>query len=95
MAEKIRQVLHVEHICSTGYTSNETGVIAFQCQAEKNKSIFHLHENMQHVSILAFDSNLEEAIDCPGRIITTNLNRTLMPLIGYSIGNREYRLCMS
>lgn len=65
--------------------------------------LFHIHESMQHVSILPLEPHngteerspgegemREEERDeegILGRIITTNLNRTLMPVIRYAIGD--------
>jgi phenylacetate-CoA ligase len=50
MERRIRDIFQTEHFLSTGYTSNETGAIGFQCR-HLPPSHFHVHENMQHVSI--------------------------------------------
>ena len=50
--------------------------------------VYHVHENMQTVSIEEPDGSEIGAIAHGlGRIITTNLNRTLMPMIKYAIGD--------
>eukprot|EP01038_Epipyxis_sp_PR26KG_P005485 gene5485-7594_t len=96
----IQDSFGVIHFLSTGYTSNETGAIGFQCPFLTN-STFHLHENMQLIEIILYEQddiissnskNQRNVIQVEdgneGLIIATNLNRTLMPMIRYEIGDR-------
>lgn len=90
---KIQKYLHVQKFLSTGYTSNETGAIGFQCPYLPSNH-FHIHENMQHVRIHGIMNELVgsesaggSAGDQRGEIICSNLNRTYMPIIEYSIGD--------
>jgi hypothetical protein len=121
MEQRIRSVFKVEHFLSTGYTSNETGAIGFQCR-HLPSSHFHVHENMQHVSLSPLlptdhynhhhhhhhhqeqeeqqQEQKQQGVVSPrllgekgvvaGKIVATNLNRTLMPLIKYEIGDMGY-----
>lgn len=77
--------LGVEVFQSAGYASNETGTIGYRCEASREGE-FHLHEGAQHIEILAEDGPTEEP-HVPGRIIVTNLYRTLMPVIRYDVGD--------
>ena len=87
MENRIRQIFHVESFLSTGYTSNETGAIGFRCRHLPN-SFFHIHENMQHVMLTSLDADsMTTAVGGVGKIIATNLNRTLMPTVKYEIGD--------
>jgi phenylacetate-coenzyme A ligase PaaK-like adenylate-forming protein len=83
MKKKMKSYLGVTSFLSTGYTSNETGAIGFRCQ-HLPWNHFHLHENMQTVSILSSEHETQE---CAGSIICTNLNRTYLPILEYSIGD--------
>jgi phenylacetate-coenzyme A ligase PaaK-like adenylate-forming protein len=83
MKKKIISYLNVKIFYSTGYTSNETGAIGFKCQ-HLPWNYFHLHENMQTVEIGTDTSG--DGSDC-GPIICSNLNRTHMPILRYSIGD--------
>jgi len=94
MEARIRAALHVKAFLSTGYTSNETGAIGFQCP-HLPTSHFHVHENMTHVGIAALDGetqerNVSEPQQRAGKIVATNLNRTLMPMVRYEIGDMGY-----
>lgn len=109
MEDQIRTIFQVEDFLSTGYTSNETGAIGFRCR-HLPPNHFHLHENMQLVSLTAMNEPGSQASELKhrgqddsfsppplplppvpegetGKIIATNLNRTLMPLLRYEIGD--------
>ena len=125
MENRIRAIFHVEEFLSTGYTSNETGAIGFKCP-HLPASHFHIHENMQHLSLSPLHAAPEQDqqqvrggdaaalqgqqqqqereapppdLTSPpvaaatvmdgetGKIVATNLNRTLMPLVRYEIGD--------
>ena len=82
----IKKVLKVRHFQSTGYTSSDTGAIGYQCIfCDDNE--YHLHSNMQHLEILNLNNDNPVSFGEKGRIVVTNLDRTLMPLIRYEIGD--------
>lgn len=102
--DKFKKVFHAQQILSTGFTSNETGAIAFQCQHMQGTRRYHMHENMQHVSVESFVDNFSEegSQSCSkrgadavgevhkkrtGKFVMTNLNRLVMPVIRYEIGD--------
>lgn len=116
--EKINRILvnidPISGFISTGYTSNETGVIAFRCpyaaeicslkskpdclpadiaSSIPNGGYFHVHENMQFVTIKSLvDAPLKSENQSKdggknGMLVTTNLNRTLMPMVKYATGD--------
>jgi phenylacetate-coenzyme A ligase PaaK-like adenylate-forming protein len=85
MQLKIQKAFGVGRFLSTGYTSNETGAIAFRC-AHLPPTYFHIHENMQNIEIVLRDGDSVRE-EMTGRIVTSNLNRLLMPVIGYDIGD--------
>jgi phenylacetate-coenzyme A ligase PaaK-like adenylate-forming protein len=111
MQDRIRRSLGISRFLSTGYTSNETGAIAFPC-AHLAMNHFHIHENMQSVSISTLEgTDVDAKADGDGggdgsgggdvgegrrgRLITSNLNRTLMPVVRYDIGDSGRLLAAS
>ena len=85
-AEKVMRILGVSLRISTGYTSNETGCIAFRCR-HLPENTFHVHEAQSVVRILGPDEE-DVAVGETGSIVVTSLNRTLLPIINYKIGDR-------
>ena len=82
----LRRVLGVEKFASTGYTTNDTGAIGFQCQCCQD-GLHHVHEDLHWVEIL--DPRTDQPLP-PGRvgkIVVTNLQRRLMPMIRYDVGD--------
>lgn len=73
------------HRLSTGYTSNETGAIAFGCTHSPDGTL-HLHESTGVVRILDQDGH-EVPDGEAGSITFTSLNRTLLPIINYQLGD--------
>lgn len=97
MQRKIEKAFGVRRFLSTGYTSNETGAIAFRC-AYLPPTYFHIHENMQHVKVVSSEGDCTNDMSADkstsvGRIVTSNLNRLLMPVIGYDIGDSGRLVC--
>jgi phenylacetate-coenzyme A ligase PaaK-like adenylate-forming protein len=82
----IKKILKIKHIQSTGYTSSDTGAIGYQCVFCKDNE-YHLHSNMQHLEILNLNNSKPAPLGNKGRIVVTNLDRTLMPLIRYESGD--------
>ena len=85
-AEKVMRVLGVSLRISTGYTSNETGCIAFRCRYLPENT-FHVHEAQSVVRIVGPDG-VDVAVGETGSIVVTSLNRTLLPIINYKLGDR-------
>jgi phenylacetate-coenzyme A ligase PaaK-like adenylate-forming protein len=80
------RVLGVLLRISTGYTSNETGCIAFRCRYLPENT-FHVHEAQSVVRIVGPDG-VDVAVGETGSIVVTSLNRTLLPIINYKLGDR-------
>ncbi len=82
----LTKVLKVEQFASTGYTTNDTGCIAYQCEHTKG-SIHHVHEDLHYVEILDPQTNKKVQYGHSGKIVVTNLQRKLMPTIRYEVGD--------
>lgn len=95
---RLRSVLGITQFVSTGYTSNETGCVGFQCEYLRDTTQFHVHESMQRVDMLPL-GYLEEEEEEENRIemkvpegeiglfALSNLNRELMPTLRYVVGD--------
>ena len=84
--EYLRRTLGVEQFASTGYTTNDTGAIGYQCPHCAG-GVHHVHEDLHLLEIL--DPETFEPVG-PGRIgtvVVTNLQRRLMPTIRYEVGD--------
>lgn len=82
----LRKVLGVEKFASTGYTTNDTGTIGYQC--EYLSGVYHhVHEDLHYVEILDMETNEPVKDGKIGKIVVTNLQRTLMPTIRYEVGD--------
>jgi phenylacetate-coenzyme A ligase PaaK-like adenylate-forming protein len=81
----LARVLGIEKFASTGYTTNDTGAIGYQCEFCSG-GVHHVHEDLHYVEILDDD---DRACDPGriGRIVVTNLQRRLMPTIRYEVGD--------
>ena len=83
--EYLKQALGVKKFASTGYTTNDTGAIGYQCKYLKD-GLHHVHEDLHYVEILD-----DEGKPCKpgevGRIVVTNLHRKFMPTIRYEVGD--------
>lgn len=82
----IAKVLGTEKFASTGYLSNDTGCIGFQCQECKGP-IHHIHEDYCLMEVVDPETNEPMPDGESGKILVTNFSRTLMPLIRYDIGD--------
>lgn len=82
----LREALGVEKFASTGYTTNDTGAIAFQCECCEG-GVHHIHEDLHLVEILDPHTNKPLAPGEVGKIVVTNLHRRLMPMIRYDVGD--------
>lgn len=83
--DQLAAALGVERFHSTGYAANETGVIGYRCQAVEEGE-FHLHEGAQYLEILD-ETGQSAAPGQAGRLLVTNLYRSLMPIIRYDVGD--------
>jgi phenylacetate-coenzyme A ligase PaaK-like adenylate-forming protein len=84
--EYIAGVLGTERFASVGYTSNDTGAIAFQCH-ECQGAVHHILEDMHYLEIIDPETGMPVPQGEPGKVVVTNLHRTLMPMIRYDIGD--------
>ncbi len=84
--EYLKQILGVEEFYSTGYTTNDTGAIGYQCKYCKG-AIHHIHEDLHYVEILDLDTGEPVKTGEIGKIVVTNLHRKLMPTIRYDVGD--------
>ena len=81
----LKKVLGVKKFASTGYTTNDTGAIGFQC-SYLDGALHHVHEDLHFVEILNENNEPCRAGEV-GRIVVTNLHRKLMPTIRYEVGD--------
>ena len=84
--EYIARILQTEQFASTGYTTNDTGVIGIQCE-KCTGGIHHLLEDTTYIEIVDPETGAPMPDGEPGKILVTNLHRTLMPTIRYDIGD--------
>lgn len=82
----IAKVLGTEKFASTGYLSNDTGCIGFQCEDTKN-AIHHIHESYCIMEVVDPETNEPLPDGEAGKILVTNYSRYLMPLVRYDIGD--------
>lgn len=82
----IAKVLGTKLFASTGYLSNDTGCIGFQCEATTG-TLHHIHEDYCIMEVVDPESGLPVPDGQPGKILVTNFSRTLMPLVRYDIGD--------
>lgn len=82
----VARVLGARIIASAGYATNDTGIAGIQC-AHCSGGVHHINENIHIVEIVDPETNepVEEGRD--GKIILTNIDRLLMPVIRYEIGD--------
>ena len=84
--EYLSKTLGVEKFASTGYTTNDTGAIGYQCEYMSGVE-HHVHEDLHFVEILDIDTNEPVEVGKIGKIVVTNLQRTLMPTVRYEVGD--------
>ncbi|MEG1749107.1 MAG: aldehyde dehydrogenase family protein [Tannerellaceae bacterium] len=84
--EYIARVLGTKKFASTGYLSNDTGCIGFQCEVCEG-AVHHLHEDYCVMEVVDPETNQPVADGTAGKILVTNFSRYLVPLIRYDIGD--------
>lgn len=89
----LKDTFGVEVIASIGYGTVDAGPIGFQCPYSQG-GVHHVHTDHQFVEIVdrrtsARASTSEERAGSGGigEVLITNLNRRLMPLVRYKIGD--------
>ena len=85
--EYLKKILGVKKIASTGYTTNDTGAIGYQCEHLIGTALHHVHEDLHYVEILNEETNEAVKPGEIGKIVVTNLQRSLMPTIRYEVGD--------
>lgn len=83
----LSRVLGIETFASAGYAANDSGAIGYQCDHCHGGSIHHVHEDLHYVEIVDPDTLEPVPPGEVGKIIATNLNRRLMPMLRYDIGD--------
>ena len=84
--EYLSRTLGVEQFASTGYTTNDTGAIGYQCPFCEG-GIHHVHEDLHLLEILDPETNEPLGPGRIGKVVVTNLQRRLMPTIRYEVGD--------
>lgn len=82
----IAKVLGTKKFASTGYLSNDTGCIGFQCE-DCEGAVHHIHENYCIMEVVDPETNEPLPEGKAGKILVTNFSRYFMPLIRYDIGD--------
>jgi phenylacetate-CoA ligase len=82
----LSRVLGIESFVSAGYAANDSGVIGYQC-GHCSGSVHHVHEDLHYIEIADPDTLEPVPPGEAGKIIATNLNRRLMPMLRYDIGD--------
>jgi len=85
--EYLKRVLGTEIVGSATYAINDTGVVAFQCECCSG-SVHHVMEDLHIVEIVDPETFEPLPDGEAGNIILTNIDRKLMPVIRYDVGDR-------
>jgi phenylacetate-coenzyme A ligase PaaK-like adenylate-forming protein len=83
----LRKVLQAEIIGSCSYAINDTGVVGYQC-GSCTGTLHHVEEDLHLVEILDAETLKPVPPGHEGIVVVTNLDRTLMPVIRYAVGDR-------
>ncbi|HNY11891.1 MAG TPA: acyl-CoA reductase, partial [Candidatus Wallbacteria bacterium] len=82
----VAETLGAKIIASAGYATNDTGMAAMQCSRCEG-GVHHISENLHIVEIVDPETNEPVEDGREGKIILTNIDRFLMPIIRYDIGD--------
>lgn len=82
----LTQVLGTKRFTSPAYATNDNGAIAFQCEVNEG-AVHHVHEDLHIVEIVDPHTGAPVPEGETGRMIVTNIDRTLMPTIRYDVGD--------
>ncbi|MEA5115809.1 MAG: aldehyde dehydrogenase family protein [Geobacteraceae bacterium] len=83
----VASVLNTELIRSASYAINDTGVAGYQC-AHCTGSVHHVNEDLHILEIVDPETRRPLLPGEAGDIVLTNIDRTLMPVIRYNVGDR-------
>ncbi|MFP5503656.1 MAG: acyl-CoA reductase [Candidatus Sericytochromatia bacterium] len=84
--EALYRGLGVEKITSIGYGAVDAGPMGYQCPHCPG-AVHHLHEDHVYLELLDLDSGRPVEGEAVGEVVVTNLNRRIMPLVRYRIGD--------
>ncbi|HEY9898150.1 MAG TPA: acyl-CoA reductase [Pantanalinema sp.] len=84
--EYLKRTFGVEVIGSIGYGTVDAGPIGFQCPHSKGAE-HHIHADHQYVELIDRRTREPAGPGGFGEVVVTNLNRRIMPLIRYKIGD--------
>lgn len=84
--EYLARVLGVKRFSSPAYATNDNGAIAFQCEVNEG-AVHHVHEDLHLVEILDPETGAPVPEGEVGKLVLTNLDRTLMPTSRYDVGD--------
>ncbi len=85
--ERLAHEFGITQFGSLGYGTVDAGPIAYQCQ-ESRGGVHHLHDDHQFIEIVDSETLMPVPAGEPGELLITNLNRRLMPVVRYRIGDR-------
>lgn len=85
--EFIKRTLKADIVGSATYAINDTGMVGYQCE-KCTGSIHHIEEILHIVEIVDPDTGEVLPDGEAGNIILTNIDRKLMPVIRYDVGDR-------
>jgi phenylacetate-CoA ligase len=84
--QKLKAGLGIERVTSIGYGAVDAGPMAYQCESCTG-AIHHIHGDHVYLELIDPASGLPVGRGEVGEVVVTNLNRRLMPLIRYRIGD--------
>lgn len=83
----VASVLKTEVIRSASYAINDTGVAGYQC-GHCSGAVHHVNEDLHILEIVDPETRRPLPPGEAGDIVLTNIDRTLMPVIRYNVGDR-------
>lgn len=82
----LKGIFNTKKIASIGYATNDVGAIGYQCHF-LDGGLHHIHEDLQYIEIIDIETNMPISTTETGKIVVTNLNRRLQPIIRYDVGD--------
>lgn len=82
----LTEVFGTKRFTSPAYATNDNGAIAFQCEVNEG-AVHHVHEDIHVVEIVDPHTGDPVPEGEVGKMIVTNIDRTLMPTIRYDVGD--------
>jgi phenylacetate-coenzyme A ligase PaaK-like adenylate-forming protein len=84
--EYLKRVFEAGRLSSIGYATNDVGALGWQC-THLTGGLHHIHRDLHYVEILDPESLEPSPPGVPGKVVTTNLDRRLQPIIRYEVGD--------